>query len=178
MNVALLMMSSAWIAGGDPAVCIDCAQPAPTICDACTVTGVPGLLARLKAKLPGGDGIGCLPSGGIFAKLKAKLQMPEPSVACSPAAGVPSPCASSATMTMIGAPIIGTCHLPPVPGALPAEPTPTPKEMPKPDAPKNDAPKAMPKPAVEPIKDGKSEAVLPAVGSQVVPAGARPAVPF
>lgn len=150
MNFAVLMMSSVWIAGADPAACVDCVVPTTTICDSCATPAVPGLLARLKAKLPGADCTTCLPSSGLFTRLKSKLQLPEPS--CSTPAGAPSPCSPSPMLTFVGAPLIGGCHLPPVPAAVPAAPSTTPQEMPKPDAPKSNVPKPMPKPPTESVK--------------------------
>jgi len=179
MNFALVMMSSAWIAGGDPTACVDCAVPVPSICDPCTVVGGPGLLTRLKTKLPGGDCLGCLPGSSLFAKLKAKLQMPEPvAYPCSLPAGMPVPCSQTASSTIVGVPFIGSCHLPPVPAAVPVAPAPTPKEMPKPDVSNPSIPKAMPKPTAEPAKEGKVEAVSPLSAPKTVQAGGVPAVPF
>jgi len=156
MNFALVAMSSAWIAGGDPAGCIDCVVPTASVCDPCVAPASPSLLARLKARLPGADGVCCLPSNGLIAKLKAKLQMPEPATyPCSVATLAAAPCAQPASLTTIGSTILGSCSLPPLPGANSVAAT-TPKEMPKPEAPGKDVPKAMPRPAAEPFKDGRS----------------------
>ena len=150
MNTALLLMSSAWIAGSDPGCALPCAVPAMASCDPCAAG--PGLFARLKARLPSpGCGAPCgtplisrplfarsspaacdpcaSSSPGLLAKLKAKFAAP----ACASYSSCPA-METCASYTPSGGIVMGAvgCALPPVPGT--AAPTPSieaPKEMPK-----------------------------------------------
>ena len=184
MNTALLLMSSAWIAGSDPGCALPCAAPAMVSCDPCA--SGPGLFARLKARLPSaGCGTPCgtplmsrplfahassaacdpcaSSSPGLLAKLKAKFASPAcvSSAPCSTTSAYAS-CssyASSGSIVMGAAPVTGGCALPPVPGTV--APTPTieaPKEMPKPA-----------EPAKEPAKDAAPKTSSITIPSVVIP---------
>ena len=88
MNTAFLLMSTAWIAGSDPAGCAGCASPAPVAasCDSCG-TSSPGLFSRLKGKLSCGaacgtplftapaacDSCGTSSSPGLLSRLKGRF---------------------------------------------------------------------------------------------------------
>ena len=143
MNTALLLMSSAWIAGSDPSCALPCAVPAMASYDPCAAG--PGLFARLKARLPSpGCGAPCgtplmsrplfahssaaacdpcaSSSPGLLAKLKAKFAAP----VCASYSHCPvmETCAS---YTPSGGIVMGAvgCALPPVPGtAAPTPPAP------------------------------------------------------
>ncbi len=186
MNTALLLMSSAWIAGSDPGCTLPCAVPAMASCDPCAAG--PGLFARLKARLPSpGCGAPCgaplisrplfahssaaacdpcaSSSPGLLAKLKAKFAAPA-CVSASPCS-TSSACASYAScgsIVMGAAPVTSGCALPPVPGTVaPAPPI--------------EAPKEMPKPAAEPAKDAAPKTSSIKIPSVVVPTTSIPVAP-
>lgn len=186
MNTALMLMSTAWIAGADPAGCSGCSAPvavSAASCDSCSMAS-PGLFARLKSKMhtctPCGTPLfshgtplfsrstsmaACDPCGssspGLLAKLKARFHHGKD---CGTAAPCASPCATGDCGGGHVAASTGGCALPPVPGAAAPVPSPeSPKEMPKP---KDGTPLK-----VEPKKVGVE------VPSVVLPTSA-PVVPF
>lgn len=165
MNTAFLLMSTAWIAGTDPAGCAGCVGPVPMAasCDSCGPSSSPGLFSRLKGKLSCGaacgtplytapaacDSCGGSSSPGLLAKLKGRFHRGN-DCGGSPCPTA-SPCGASPCPGDCGVP--GGCALPATPGyAMPA-PAPAPTPMPE-------APKEMPKPKeavpmkVEPKKVG------------------------
>ncbi len=174
MNTAFLLMSTAWIAGSDPAGCAGCVGPVPVAasCDSCG-TSSPGLFARLRGKLSCGaacgtplytapaacDSCGGSSSPGLLAKLKARFHH---SKDCAAPCGA-APCATGdcgGGCGAAGAGVTGGCALPAAPGTvMPVPAAESPKEMPK--------AKEMPTPKVEPKKIGVE-----------VPSVSAPAAPF
>ena len=161
MNTAFLLMSTALIAGSDPAGCAGCVGPVPVAaaCDSCGPSASPGLFSRLRGKLgcgaacgtpvysaPACGDCGGSSSPGLLTRLKARLQHSKGDCG-SPCAAPPcdaAPCASGDC----GA--AGGYASPAAPGVVMPAPAPAPLPM-------TESPKAMPKaetPKVEPRKLG------------------------
>ena len=158
MNTAFLLMTTAWVAGGDPG----CAGCGPTValaaCDPCGSS--PGLLSKLKGRFHGSPCDPCGSSPGLLAKLKARFHHND----CSPCGSTTSGYAAAPCATAAGyGP--GGCALPPVPGStMPVPMSESPKVMPKPMEEPKPLPTPMPK--VEPNKVG---VVIPSVALPVAP---------
>ena len=170
MNVTLLLMSSALVAGGDPG-CADC-SPAPATsysapcgCDPCGSGG--GMFSKLKSRFGGKPLLfGCGgfkkddcdpcagPRPGLFSRLKDKLGCHKDE---------PCPCAAPCDPCGGGGAVSG-CALPAVPSApsgtsyyadpqaMPQPVTGQPQAMPSTAAPEVPAPAKMPEPMPKPAE--------------------------
>ncbi len=166
MNAAFLLMSTAALAGADPAP----PTPAPAPAAPAVVSGSGCSNCGAPPVYTGGC---CEPKMGLLDKLKSRMGgFGKKSCGCAPApvSCAPAPCSTCSSVanrpnlfdtlkSRMGSkkhcgghtgcgPTCDTCgatHLMPPTGA-PVPPTGTPpKEMPKTDAPKTEAPKEMPK---------------------------------
>ena len=202
MNVTMLLMSSALVAGGDPG-CAGC-SPAPAVgyaapagcgCDPCGGGG--GLFSKLKSRFGGKPllfGCGgfkqddCDPCGGprpgLMSRLKDKLgchKDPCPCAApCDPCGGVGAPVTGCALPAVPGVPAATSMYGAPqaMPQGMYGQPATAMPSTVAPEAPAKmpGTPEPMPKPVeVDPAKS-KSGVTYPAIPPVGIPSVAAPRI--